>query len=131
EVGSGKTTLLRLLAGLVRADRGEVLVNDRPIEQIRWDDYRRTLGYAPQESLLFSESIRENIELGRDGNVDSDDPDRAEDGRRGEDRPSRNRWLDRLLALVHLDVEVAKMPRGVETVLRQQGTRISGGQPQR
>lgn len=131
EVGSGKTTLLRLLAGLVRADRGEVLVNDRPIEQIRWDDYRRTLGYAPQESLLFSESIRENIELGRDGNVDSDDPDRAEDGRRGEDRPSRNRWLDRLLALVHLDVEVAKMPRGVETVLGQKGTRISGGQRQR
>lgn len=149
EVGSGKTTLLRLLSGLVGADEGEVLVNDQPIDQIRWDDYRRSLGYAPQESLLFSESIRENIELGRD--LDARDSEHAraadqihtgerahaaDDARDGElvraaSGASRNQWLDRLLELVHLDVEVAKMAQGAETVLGQKGTRISGGQRQR
>ena len=156
EVGSGKSTLLRLLSGLVRADEGEVLVNDQPIEQIRWDDYRRSLGYAPQESLLFSESIRENIELGRDVDDARDgEHTRAADhiregapGHTGDDThggahgpaagdwrdgdgASRNQWLDRLLGLVHLDVEVAKMAQGAETVLGQKGTRISGGQRQR
>lgn len=146
EVGSGKTTLLRVLSGLVQPTRGEVRINDRPIDEIRWDDYRRTLGYAPQESLLFSESIRENIELGRSSDEhiqkgsDADSSGRTTEqamvasgvgSTNGAQQDARGAWFDRLLKLVHLDVEVGRMPDEAETVLGQKGTRISGGQRQR
>jgi ABC-type multidrug transport system fused ATPase/permease subunit len=118
-VGAGKTTLLRLLSGLVLPDEGEVRINGIPSARIAWDDYRRRVGYAPQESLLFSETIRENVELGRE-----------HAGPAGRAVEARS-WFQTLLDLVHLDEEIRRFPLQEETVLGQKGTRVSGGQRQR
>lgn len=116
EVGSGKSTLLSLLAGLLVPEEGEIRVNGIPLASSSGEDYRRQLGYVPQQPLLFSESIAENVTMGRT--------------EAGGDAPGAV-WTDRLLAMVRMEEEIARMPEGTATVLGQKGTRLSGGQRQR
>lgn len=110
EIGSGKTTLLHLLAGLVHPGSGTMTVNDRDLDSIDWSDYRSQIGFVPQESLLFSESIGENVHLGRE---------------------SAGMDLDRVLEISGMRDEIQEMARAEDTLLGQKGTRISGGQRQR
>jgi ABC-type multidrug transport system fused ATPase/permease subunit len=110
EIGSGKTTLLHLLAGLVHPGSGKISVNDRDIDSVNWSDYRSQIGFVPQESLLFSETIGENVHLGRE---------------------SIGMDLDRVLEISGMREEIQEMQRGEDTPLGQKGTRISGGQRQR
>ena len=114
-VASGKSTLLKLTAGLLLPSAGRILVNGRPLADWRWDDYRARLGYAPQDSLLFSESIRENVSMGRP----------VPPGAGGSD------WVYRVLAVARMEDELAVLPQGTETVLGQKGSKVSGGQRQR
>lgn len=65
-VGSGKSTLLKLLAGILVSDEGAVRVNGKDLRRLDWDSYRKLLGYVPQEGVLFSKSIRENVMFGRE-----------------------------------------------------------------
>ncbi|MBN1944081.1 MAG: ABC transporter ATP-binding protein [Bradymonadales bacterium] len=109
-VASGKTTLLKTIAGLLPPQAGRILVNGQPLDVWRQEDYWAMIGYVPQESLLFSESIRENVVLGRP---------QAEDG------------LEMALRVAQLETELVAMPQGVQTVLGQKGGLISGGQKQR
>ncbi|MBD3348851.1 MAG: ATP-binding cassette domain-containing protein, partial [Candidatus Eisenbacteria bacterium] len=64
-VASGKSTILKLLAGILSPDDGRVLVNGKPLEEWDWDSYRKTIGYVPQEAVLFSQPIREAVVFGR------------------------------------------------------------------
>lgn len=114
-VASGKSTLLKLAAGLLHPDTGRILINGRPLADWRWDDYRARLGYAPQDSLLFSESIRENVSIGRE----------TPPGAQGSD------WVLRVLAVARMEEELAALTQGAETVLGQKGSKVSGGQRQR
>jgi ABC-type multidrug transport system fused ATPase/permease subunit len=114
-VASGKSTLLKLTAGLLLPSEGHILVNGRPLSEWRWDDYRTRIGYAPQDSLLFSESIRENVSMGRPV------PPNAGGGD----------WVHRVLAVARMEDELAVLPLGTETVLGQKGSKVSGGQRQR
>jgi ATP-binding cassette subfamily B multidrug efflux pump len=108
-VGSGKSTMLRILAGLVRPDAGEVRVNDRPLGDYDLKAYRKAVGYVPQEPVLFSETIHENVVFGR------------EDGSR----------LDDALSAACVRDEVMAFPDTTETMLGQRGQKVSGGQKQR
>jgi ABC-type multidrug transport system fused ATPase/permease subunit len=119
-IGSGKTTLLQVVAGLLTPTAGAFRVNDRDIREYGWDDYRTRVGYVPQESLLFSETIAENVEIGRDG-AGRSTPEGGDDAD----------WTRRMLRAVHMDEEIAEMPEGLRTILGQKGTRVSGGQRQR
>jgi ATP-binding cassette subfamily B protein len=65
-VASGKSTLLRVLAGLLPVQDGACIYGDRRIEAWDWPAIRARIGYVPQESLLFSETIEDNVALGRD-----------------------------------------------------------------
>ena len=114
-VASGKSTLLKLTAGLLLPSAGRILINGRPLADWCWNDYRARLGYAPQDSLLFSESIRENVSMGRP----------VPPGAGGSD------WVLRVLAVARMEDELAVLPQGTETVLGQKGSKVSGGQRQR
>lgn len=109
-IGSGKSTLARILSGELSPSDGRILVNGRPIREIDLSDYRRRIGYIPQEPLLFSDTIRENVAFGR-----------AID----------DREFDEALAIAQVEREVAGFPRGAEEMLGQRGVRVSGGQRQR
>ncbi len=117
-VAAGKSTLLRLLTGELAPTEGRILVDGQPLDSARLDDYRARIGYAPQESLLFSESIRENVILGRvgDGAVDSAGLDAK---------------LRTSLSVAQMEGELEHLSRGVDTLLGQKGSRVSGGQRQR
>jgi len=109
-VASGKSTLLRLLAGLLPAQQGSYAINGRPFETYDWPTLRQRIGYVPQESLLFSTTIAENVAFGR---------------------PADEPWMNHCLDVAQMTSEVAVMKDGAATELGQRGTLVSGGQKQR
>jgi len=109
-VGSGKSTLIKIVAGLIPPTQGDILVNGRHLNQYNINDYRSRVGYIPQESTLFSESVLDNTSFGRDI---------SEEG-----------VLDSL-DMAQVREEMEAMPSGIHQVLGQKGLTVSGGQKQR
>jgi ABC-type multidrug transport system fused ATPase/permease subunit len=109
-VASGKSTLLRLMAGLLPAQTGRYSVDGRPFEEWDWSHLRARMGYVPQESLLFSETIAENVAFGRPAEAD---------------------WVRRCLEIAQMGPDLDGMKEGLATQLGQRGTLVSGGQKQR
>ena len=109
-VASGKSTLLRILAGNLPAQEGSYRINGHPFESWSYADLRGRIGYVPQESHLFSETISENVSFGR---------------------PSDPAWTRHCLEVAQMGPDLASMGEGIETPLGQRGTLVSGGQKQR
>jgi ATP-binding cassette, subfamily B, multidrug efflux pump len=109
--GSGKTTLVSLIPRLYDIGEGELLIDGYPIKQIPIATLRSHIGYVPQETFLFSESIRENISFGQDG---------AED-----------HLVERVSDIAHLSGDVEDFPKKFDTVIGERGITLSGGQKQR
>jgi ATP-binding cassette subfamily B protein len=107
--GSGKSALLELLARVYDPQEGEVLVDGVPITTLTLEELRREIGFVPQESLLFSETIRENLTYG------------TEDA-------SRAKWA---AGVAQLDSTIEQFPGGYDTMLGERGINLSGGQKQR
>ncbi|GGN98071.1 ABC transporter ATP-binding protein [Saccharibacillus kuerlensis] len=109
--GSGKSSLVQLIPHLYDRDKGGILIDGRSIDE--WDTnlLRRSIGYVPQEVLLFTGSIRENIAWGR------------------EDATLEEIMQAARIAQIHDTVE--KLPNGYNTQLGQRGVNLSGGQKQR
>jgi ATP-binding cassette subfamily B multidrug efflux pump len=107
--GSGKSALLELLARVYDPQEGEVLVDGVPIKALTLAQLRREIGFVPQESLLFSETIRANLTYG------SDDGAAAE-------------WA---ASIAQLDATIERFPGGYDTLLGERGINLSGGQKQR
>lgn len=112
-VGAGKSTLVALLARLTPAPEGTILCDGVDLQQIADADLRRALAVVPQEALLFSRSIFENI-----GFFDR------------RDQIDRQR-VEQAAAAAQLQGEIARMPDGYETVVGEKGLTLSGGQRQR
>ncbi len=72
QTGAGKSTVMKLLARFYDPDSGQVLVDGRELRGLDLHDYRRQLGYVPQEAFLFTGSIRDNIAYGRPDASDAD-----------------------------------------------------------
>lgn len=109
--GAGKSTLIGLVANFYQPQRGEILIDDRPLSSIRLHDYRKHLGIVAQDSFLFAGTILENIAI---GNL------RAE-----------KEELMRAAKIAHVDEFAEKFPDGFDTVVGERGVRLSGGQKQR
>jgi ATP-binding cassette subfamily B protein len=109
-VASGKTTLLRVLAGLARPREGTYAVNGRAFGD--WDEarLRPRIGYVPQDSHLFSDTIEENVSFGR-----------GSDGT----------WVRHCLEVAQMGADLDAMAEGTGTRLGRGGTLVSGGQKQR
>lgn len=110
-VGSGKTTLAHLIARLYHPTSGEIRIGGRRLEEIPDQDLRDGLGFAPQESFLFSRSLEENIGMG----MRFSDPDRVREVGR----------------ISRLDPDIDEMPAGWKTMVGERGFTLSGGQRQR
>jgi ATP-binding cassette, subfamily B, multidrug efflux pump len=111
--GSGKTTLISLLFHLFPLPRGAVRIGGADINDISVDKLRKSIGYVPQDSFLFSDSIAANIAFGIDeGAADNDGPVR----------------VSRLAALHD---EIMGFPDGYATRIGERGVTLSGGQKQR
>ncbi|MEW5977582.1 MAG: ABC transporter ATP-binding protein [Acidobacteriota bacterium] len=111
ETGSGKTTTVNLLARLYDVTEGEILIDGRPLQSYPLGFLRASLAYVPQESFLFSESIRENIAFG----VES----------AGEEEIRMAAGLSEILP------DIVEFPRGLDTLVGERGITLSGGQQQR
>jgi ATP-binding cassette, subfamily C, bacterial len=109
--GAGKTTLADLLAGLHRPQEGEVLIDDVPLADVDLRAWRSRLGYVPQETLLFNDTIFRNVTLGND-------------------RITRDTAREALEAAGAWEF-VSARPEGMETRIGELGSNLSGGQRQR
>jgi ATP-binding cassette subfamily C protein len=109
--GAGKTTLLDLVVGLVRPQKGRVLVDGEDLGQLEMRAWRRMIGYVPQENLLLHDSVAENVTLG--------DPELG---------PADVAYALRAAGAWDF---VSSLPEGPGTVVGERGARFSGGQRQR
>src|SRR5215204_4229855 len=107
--GAGKSTLVDLIVRTYDPDRGDVLIDGVDIRQLSLEDLRRAVGFVPQETFLFGETLRRNILLGA--------PD---DGR-----------IDRVSEVAQLTEALPALPHGYDTMLGERGINLSGGQKQR
>ncbi|MGA2375539.1 MAG: ABC transporter ATP-binding protein [Candidatus Sulfotelmatobacter sp.] len=109
--GSGKTTLVSLIPRIYDAAPGMVLVDGRPIREFSLESLRKSVGFVPQETFLFSDRIRENIALGEASASDQQIHEAAE------------------AANIAHDIE--SFPEQYQTMVGERGITLSGGQKQR
>jgi ATP-binding cassette subfamily B protein len=109
--GAGKSTLMNLVPRLLDAEPGMVLIDGHPIRDLPLQQLRETIGYVPQETFLFSETLAENIAFGVT-QADAAAVERAAD-------------------VAGLADDVRAFPAKYETVLGERGITLSGGQKQR
>ncbi len=115
--GSGKTLLISLLVRLLDPTRGQVRLGGRDVRTLPLDDLRRTVGLAPQEPFLFSDTLANNLALGL---APVDDALTAHEER-----------ITRAAHIAHLSEEVDRFPDRYRTLLGERGVTLSGGQRQR
>ncbi|HSL83948.1 MAG TPA: ABC transporter ATP-binding protein, partial [Thermoanaerobaculia bacterium] len=109
--GAGKTTLLTLIPRIVDPPPETVFVDGVPVERLALGELRRAIGMVPQESFLFSTSVKENVAFGRPGAADED--------------------VARAARLAGLSEDLLGFPRGLDTLVGERGITLSGGQKQR
>jgi ATP-binding cassette subfamily B multidrug efflux pump len=109
--GSGKTTLVSLIPRIYDAEAGSVLLDGRPIREYPLEFLRRNMGFVPQETFLFSETVRENIAFGKEDALDDEVRSAAE------------------AASIASDIE--GFPEQYKTLVGERGITLSGGQKQR
>ncbi|RCW48967.1 ABC transporter ATP-binding protein [Paenibacillus prosopidis] len=111
KTGSGKSTLLKQLLRQYPVDREKLMIAGVPVERIAVDQMKRWIAYVPQEHLLLSKSIRDNIALGK--------PDASPEE------------IARAIQMASFTEDIAQMPEGLETIVGENGVMLSGGQKQR
>ncbi|MCC6541952.1 MAG: ABC transporter ATP-binding protein [Flavobacteriales bacterium] len=113
--GSGKSTLADLIGRVYDASEGVVLLDQVPIQRIDLPKLRGRLGVVPQEVLLFSDTIRNNIAFGLDQ----------------EDQQALDRRIQEAARIAQVHDEIMGFPKGYETMVGERGVTLSGGQKQR
>ena len=109
--GAGKTTIADLIIGLLRPQQGEILIDNVPLEQVHLRQWRRMIGYVPQESFLLHDTVLWNVTLG-DPEVNEADAEAA--------LRAAGAWEF-----------VAELPQQMHSSVAERGTALSGGQRQR
>ena len=109
--GSGKTTLINLIPRMYDIESGQILVNGKDIKQVCQHDLRQVIGFVPQKAVLFSGTIRENMQY---GNPQASDEE-----------------IWQALEIAQAKDFVEKLPDGLDHHVEQGGGNFSGGQKQR
>lgn len=111
KTGAGKTTLFKLLLRQYPGLKGTINVSDIDLEAIRLEQIREWIGYVPQDQIMFSKSIRENIQFGKSDATDQE--------------------IYRVMELAHFLDDIKQLPKGLDTQVGESGVTLSGGQKQR
>ena len=110
-VGSGKTTLVSLIPRLFDISKGEIFIDDIQIKKIPLEVLRKNIGFVPQDSFLFSDTIANNIRFGNPH--------------------ISNEKIKELIKIVALEEDLKEFPNGLDTIVGERGVTLSGGQKQR
>ncbi len=111
ESGAGKSTIINLVIGFESPNSGEILIDGKPMSELNLQSYRRFISVVPQNTVLFSGTIRENITYGRTDISDEE--------------------LNYVIDMAKLRSVVDNLPNGVDTLIGEHGNKLSGGQRQR
>ncbi len=109
--GSGKSTIMNLIIGFLVPTKGEVLIDGKPLTELNLSKYRHYISVVPQNSILFSGTIRENITYGLGSYTEEQ--------------------LNKAIEMANLSEFVSKLPDGLNTRIGENGDKLSGGQKQR
>lgn len=109
--GSGKSTVMNMIIGFLHATEGEIDIDGKPIEMLNLQDYRHFLAVVPQNSILFSGTIKENIVYGL--------------------AKYSEKKLEQVIELANIREFTDKLPDGINTMVEEHGGNLSGGQKQR
>ncbi len=110
-IGSGKSTIVHLLLRLYEPQSGTILLNGIDIKEYRLDELRRHIAFVPQDTFLFSDTIRANILFGNQS------ADKSE--------------LEKVTKIAEIYDEIMDFPQGFDTIVGERGITLSGGQKQR
>jgi ATP-binding cassette subfamily B protein len=110
KTGSGKSTLLQLILRFYDPDQGSILFDRENILHAELNNYRKQVGYVPQDSFLFSNTIAANLSFGLQADQQS---------------------IESAAKIAAIDTEVSQFPAGYETLVGERGVTLSGGQKQR
>lgn len=111
--GSGKSTVVALLARLYDPTEGAVLLDGVDLRRLAVSSLRAAIGVVPQESFMFSDSIRENLRIGIPDGADAD------------------AGIEEAVRISQLEEAIESFPAGLDTMLGERGINLSGGQRQR
>lgn len=111
ESGSGKSTLVKLLFRFYDPTEGEICIDDQAIQQLTQQSLRQAIGIVPQDTVLFNNSILENVRYGRPSASDEE--------------------VMNAISMAHLDQFIQDLPKGVQTLVGERGLKLSGGEKQR
>jgi ATP-binding cassette subfamily B protein len=109
--GSGKSSLVQLIPRLYNAPPNSLFIDGVPIENIPLEPLRRAIGFIPQDTFLFGETIRENIAFGVEDASDSQ--------------------VERAAKISNILSDIEQFPAGFKTIVGERGITLSGGQKQR
>ncbi|WP_026694019.1 ABC transporter ATP-binding protein [Peribacillus kribbensis] len=109
--GSGKSTLLQLIPRFYDVESGSVLIDGVDVRDMKQEDLRKKIGLVPQQAVLFTGTISENIRYGRE--------------------EAKEEEILHALRTAQAEEFISRMPEGLETAISQGGTNLSGGQKQR
>jgi len=109
--GSGKSTLVKLLFRFYDCSSGMISISGQDLRDLEVLSLRRAIGIVPQDTVLFNDSIYNNILFGR--------PDATETE------------VQEAIRLAHLDTFIAELPQGLQTMVGERGLKLSGGEKQR
>src|SRR5699024_4657196 len=109
--GAGKTTLFKQWIRDYLPHKGELTINGMQIDLVTLDETRSWIGYVPQEQILFSKTIRENLSFGTG--------------------PISDQQINQILTSTSLKSDIDALPKGLDTFVGESGVTLSGGQKQR
>lgn len=110
ESGSGKSTIIKLIMGLIKYDKGNILIDDKELSKLNLNSFYDNVTYVSQEAPIFDGTLRENLIF---------------------DKKIPDEEIMKVLNLVCLDKFYEKLENGLDTELGEKGVRMSGGERQR
>lgn len=111
KTGSGKSTIAELIARLYDVDKGEILIDGKPIDQINLTSLRNNIGFVPQEAFLFSDTIANNIKFGNE--------------------EATAEIIETAAKNAHIHSNIEDFSKSYNTFVGERGVTLSGGQKQR